>query len=47
MGQWMLEQIREKVLKEKLDFVWLGAWSQNPGAIRLYERQGFREIGSY
>ena len=41
LGQWMLEQIREKALNEKLDFVWLGVWSQNPEAIRLYERQGF------
>jgi len=47
LGQWMLEQIRKKALKEKLDFVWLGVWSQNPGAIRLYERLGFQKIGSY
>ncbi len=47
LGQWMMDQILRKAEEEKLDFVWLGVWSQNPGAIRLYERQGFRKIGSY
>ena len=47
LGQWMLGQILKKAQEEKLDFVWLGVWSQNPGAIRLYERQGFQKIGSY
>lgn len=47
LGQWMLNQILAKAEEEKLDSVWLGVWSQNPGAIRLYERQGFQKIGSY
>ena len=47
LGHWMLEQIVKKAKEEKLDFVWLGVWSQNPGAIRLYERNGFQKIGSY
>lgn len=47
LGKWMLGQILKKAEEEKLDFVWLGVWSQNPGAIRLYERQGFQKIGSY
>ncbi|GAA4278892.1 GNAT family N-acetyltransferase [Aquimarina mytili] len=29
--------------KEKnVDFIWLGVWDQNPGAIRFYERNGFK-----
>jgi ribosomal protein S18 acetylase RimI-like enzyme len=47
LGQWMLDQILQVAEEEKLDFVWLGVWSRNPGAIRLYERHGFQQIGSY
>lgn len=47
LGQWMLDQVLQMAEEEKLDFVWLGVWSQNPGAIRLYERKGFQKIGSY
>ncbi|MFP4095465.1 MAG: GNAT family N-acetyltransferase [Cyclobacteriaceae bacterium] len=47
LGQWMLAQIIAKARQKSLDFVWLGVWSQNPDAIRLYERQGFEKIGSY
>ena len=27
--------------------VWLGVWSGNPGAQRLYERHGFSRVGEY
>ena len=26
---------------------WVGVWEENPGAKRLYERQGFRQVGAY
>jgi ribosomal protein S18 acetylase RimI-like enzyme len=47
LGQWMLKNIVQMAEERGLDFVWLGVWSQNPGAIRLYERNGFSKIGSY
>ncbi|WPP49468.1 GNAT family N-acetyltransferase [Catalinimonas niigatensis] len=46
-GQLMLEKIIASAQDQQLDFVWLGVWSQNPGAIRLYERNSFSKIGSY
>lgn len=27
--------------------LWLGVWSENPGAQRLYQRYGFTEVGAY
>ena len=27
--------------------VWLGVWSKNHGAQRLYERLGFEKVGEY
>jgi ribosomal protein S18 acetylase RimI-like enzyme len=27
--------------------LWLGVWERNPRAIRFYEKQGFRDVGSY
>ncbi len=47
LGQWMLDKIIQMAQDQQFDFVWLGVWSQNPGAIRLYERKGFSKIGSY
>lgn len=47
LGQLMLDEIIASAREQQLDFVWLGVWSQNPGAIRLYERNGFSKIGSY
>lgn len=47
LGQFMLDSIIQMAEEQDLDFVWLGVWSQNPGAIRLYERNGFSKIGSY
>ncbi|MEK6480558.1 GNAT family N-acetyltransferase [Catalinimonas sp. 4WD22] len=47
LGQWMLNNIVQMAEERGLDFAWLGVWSQNPGAIRLYERNGFSKIGSY
>lgn len=47
LGQYMLDKIVQMAQKHDLDFVWLGVWSQNPRAIRLYERNDFSKIGSY
>lgn len=47
LGQLMLDKIIASAREQQLDFVWLGVWSQNSGAIRLYEKNGFVQIGSY
>ncbi len=32
-----------KVAKDKhADYIWLGVWDQNPGAIKFYKRNGFK-----
>ncbi|TSE04157.1 GNAT family N-acetyltransferase [Aquimarina algiphila] len=37
-----------RIAKEKnADYVWLGVWDQNPGAIRFYQRNGFKTIDSH
>jgi diamine N-acetyltransferase len=47
--------IGEALLQQALDFldatqqlpIWLGVWSQNHGAQRLYARYGFTQVGTY
>lgn len=31
----------------KMEHVWLGVWEKNSGAIALYQRQGFVQVGSH
>ena len=37
----MLERIQELARSEGKQYLWLGVWEYNPGAIRFYERLGF------
>ena len=41
LGAWMLERIQELARSEGKQYLWLGVWEYNPGAIRFYERLGF------
>ncbi|MBT8236790.1 MAG: GNAT family N-acetyltransferase [Bacteroidia bacterium] len=47
IGQWMLEQAIKLAGKIGKDFLWLGVWEKNPGAIRFYERNGFEKFGKH
>ena len=41
IGQILFEKALEVANKMNRDFIWLGVWDQNPGAIKFYERNGF------
>ena len=41
LGAWMLERIQELARSEGKQYLWLGVWEYNTGAIRFYERLGF------
>ncbi|MEW7291863.1 GNAT family N-acetyltransferase [Aquimarina sp. 2304DJ70-9] len=42
IGQLLLDQSLNVAKQKETDFIWLGVWDQNPGAIRFYERNGFK-----
>ncbi len=42
IGQVLLDTSLEVAKQKKVDFIWLGVWDQNPGAIRFYKRNGFK-----
>ncbi len=42
IGQLLLDQSLTIAKQKNVDFIWLGVWDQNPGAIRFYERNGFK-----
>ena len=41
IGQLLMDKAIEIAQKNALQYIWLGVWEQNPGAIRFYQRQGF------
>jgi len=47
VGQWMLEEAIKLAKRAGKDFLWLGVWEENPGAIRFYERNGFIKFGKH
>ncbi len=42
IGQILFEKALEVANDLNMDFIWLGVWDQNPGAIKFYERNGFK-----
>ena len=46
-GQWMLEEAINLARRSGKEFIWLGVWEENPGAIRFYERNGFIKFGKH
>jgi ribosomal protein S18 acetylase RimI-like enzyme len=50
-GKQVAQKLYEKALdlarQEKVDFVWLGVWEENPRAIRFYQKNGFVEFGRH
>ncbi len=42
IGQILFDKSLQIAKKKNADFIWLGVWDQNPGAIRFYQRNGFK-----
>ncbi len=40
-GKQLMDKTLELAIEQKCDYLWLGVWDQNAGAIRFYERNGF------
>lgn len=47
VGQQLLNKAIEIAKNNKLDFLWLGVWENNFGAINFYKRNGFQEFGNH
>ncbi len=47
IGQLMFNKIFELARKMKKTHLWLGVWEKNYGAIRFYERNGFKVFGKH
>ncbi|WP_237208988.1 GNAT family N-acetyltransferase [Rothia nasimurium] len=48
LGSQLLEQALQWLLKDNHQrTLWLGVWSENYGAQRLYQRYGFERVGDY
>lgn len=47
IGQELLNKALEIAKKNQMDYLWLGVWEKNQGAIRFYERNGFSVTGSH
>lgn len=47
IGKRLLEHTLSIAREKNADFVWLGVWERNPGAIRFYERNGFVKYSTH
>jgi ribosomal protein S18 acetylase RimI-like enzyme len=47
IGQQLIAQAIGIAEEMKMEHVWLGVWEKNSGAIALYEREGFVQVGSH
>ncbi len=47
IGQKLLNFSLDKAREWNRTIVWLGVWDRNPGAIKLYKRNGFEQFGSH
>lgn len=47
IGQQLIARAIEIATELKMEHVWLGVWEKNIGAIALYKRQGFVQVGSH
>ncbi len=46
-GKILLDKALNIAKEKRVDFVWLGVWEKNPGAIRFYERNGFIKYSTH
>jgi len=47
LGRALFAQVMDWLLQDGPRDVWIGVWSENHGAQRFYERQGFSKVGEY
>lgn len=47
VAQSMMNEVMRIAKAADAPAVWLGVWSENPRAIRFYEKQGFADVGSH
>lgn len=47
IGQLMMDEILEICRKMKVSCIWLGVWEMNKGAIKFYERNGFKQFDTH
>jgi len=46
-GTFLLNAAKEFGRSFDCDYIWLGVWENNPGAIRFYERNGFQSFSAH
>ncbi|WP_025663615.1 GNAT family N-acetyltransferase [Aquimarina megaterium] len=42
IGQLLFQKILQIAKEKSIEFIWLGVWEKNPGAIKFYKRNGFK-----
>lgn len=47
VGQILFDLAISIAINKKLDYLWLGVWEKNPGAIRFYERNGLVRFATH
>ena len=47
VGAKMIDRAKELAIQNGCKYLWLGVWENNPGAIRFYERNGFKAFSSH
>lgn len=47
IGQQLFEKTIEIAQQAKVNYVWLGVWEENTGAIKFYEKNGFKAFSKH
>lgn len=47
IGQLLFEKTLEIARQAKVNYVWLGVWEENKGAIKFYEKNGLKAFGKH
>jgi len=47
IGQLLFDFAKSMAAESGADYLWLGVWEQNTGAIRFYERNGMQQFGAH
>ena len=47
VGKMMLGEVKRLGVKTNKDFLWLGVWEHNKGAIKFYKKNGFSKFGKH